>query len=275
MTLSLAAPKSIAMTDYNAMHLQGEEDEPGALAKMMRPFVDNESMDMGNDPRFFEDNVIDKRLGAFAGLGVVSGLMVDSAFSQVFESNKNFDWGTLEGWIKFSGFFLMSNVLFVNVIATYVAVAQLYHTMRLMTGGALGFEMCAAYYLNKNIVFWRHFAVKAMLTSLPVLLMSLSMKLLTRFADESQPESATKVSLEDEDTDFRPHHPHMFGCTFSAFFCFVSYAIMAIILYCIHWRHTLVFREKYKFVGGNVPFLSTRGALMRPAEARRGREPDV
>ncbi|CAK9008485.1 unnamed protein product [Durusdinium trenchii] len=37
--------------------------------------VQSESMDLQNDPRFFQANVLNKRLAAFSKLGVVSSLM--------------------------------------------------------------------------------------------------------------------------------------------------------------------------------------------------------
>lgn len=258
--------------NYSEMHLQTQEDEPSGFVSSMRPFVDCESMDVGNDPRFFQGSVVDKRLGAFAGLGVVSGLMVDAALDQVMSSSKNFDWATANGCLQFAGFVLMSMVLFANLLSTYIAVAQLYHTMRLMTGGALGFEMCAAYYLNKNIVFWRHFAVKCMLTSLPVLLASMAMKLLVKFNQDSTDSGATLISEADTESHFAPSHPHMYGCSLSGFITFIVYSIAGLCLYCVHVRHTSVFREKYAFIGSSVPFLSN-SSMMR--HDKRMKIPDV
>jgi len=75
----------------------------------------------------------------------------------------------------------MTFVLFANVIATYVGVAQIYHTYRLETAGPTGFEMATSYYLNPNIVAWRHLAVKCMLNSLPLFLVSTGIRIDVNF----------------------------------------------------------------------------------------------
>merc|ERR1719194_82466 len=49
----------------------------------------SDSMDVVNDPRFFQDNVINYRLAAFGGLSVVSGLFVQNCMDQLFDMDKN------------------------------------------------------------------------------------------------------------------------------------------------------------------------------------------
>merc|ERR1719230_2441827 len=121
--------------------------------------VHSESMHMTNDPRFFQGSVLNKRLAAFSGLSVVSGLMVGTC-SDVISMKKDMNLSTLEGNLQLLSFTIMTFVLFANIIATYVGVAQIYHTYRLETAGPTGFEMATSYYLNPNIVSWRHVAVK-------------------------------------------------------------------------------------------------------------------
>merc|ERR1719235_1092150 len=75
----------------------------------------------------------------------------------------------------------MTFVLFANIIATYVSVAQIYHTYRLETAGPTGFEMATSYYLNPNIVAWRHLAIKCMLNSLPLFMISTGLRMQIHF----------------------------------------------------------------------------------------------
>merc|ERR1711953_954148 len=88
---------------------------------------------------------------------------------------------TLEGNLQLLSFGIMTLVLFANIIATYVGVAQVYHAYRLETAGPTGFEMATSYYLNPNIVSWRHIAIKGMLHSLPLFLISTGMRIAVNF----------------------------------------------------------------------------------------------
>merc|ERR1711953_1594158 len=88
---------------------------------------------------------------------------------------------TLEGNLQLLSFGIMTLVLFANIIATYVGVAQIYHAYRLQTAGPTGFEMATSYYLNPNIVAWRHIAVKCMLWSLPLYLVSIGLRVEVNF----------------------------------------------------------------------------------------------
>merc|ERR1719424_2560003 len=140
----------------------------------------SESMDMSNHPRFFQASILNKRLAAFSGLGVVSGLMVGFTQSSV-RGLGNMDFTTLEGKLQFASFLITSIALFANIIATYVSVAQVYHVYRLESAGPTGFEMATSYYLNPNIVAWRHIAIKGMLHSLPLFLISTGMRIEINF----------------------------------------------------------------------------------------------
>merc|ERR1712113_555069 len=81
---------------------------------------------------------------------------------------------------------MLGIVLFLNLVATYVGVAQPYHTIRLMTGGPNGFEASALYYLNKNIASWRHFAVVGALLSLPLFVLSSAFRMVFKFEIENR-----------------------------------------------------------------------------------------
>merc|ERR1719263_1547661 len=81
--------------------------------------IHSESMDMSNDPRFFQGSVLNKRLAAFSSLSVVSGLMVGTS-TAVISMKKDMDLRTFDGQLHFMSFGIMTLVLFANVIATYV-----------------------------------------------------------------------------------------------------------------------------------------------------------
>merc|ERR1719352_1818301 len=91
------------------------------------------------------------------------------------------DLWTFEGQLQITSFLIMTVVLYANVLATYVGVAQVYHSFRLETAGPTGFEMAASYYLNPNIVSWRHLAIKGMLLSMPMFLISTGMRIAVNF----------------------------------------------------------------------------------------------
>merc|ERR1712014_487067 len=102
---------------------------------------------------------------------------------------KDINLSTLEGNLQLVSFSIMTFVLFANIIATYVGVAQIYHTYRLETAGPTGFEMATSYYLNPNIVSWRHIAIKGMLHSLPLFLISTGLRIEINFDRAAGPPS--------------------------------------------------------------------------------------
>jgi len=200
-------------------------------------FVQSESMDIQNDPRFFQGNIIDKRLAAFSGLSVVSGLMVGTAMDQLFGMKKDFLFD-IDGALQLVSFALLSMVLFTNMVATFVGVAQVYHTYRLVSAGPTGFEMAASYYLNKNIAFYRHYAIKMMLLSLPTSLVSIGLRL------------QVKVDL---DTKGAPPEStqglvgiRVFGVTVLGLIMWVFWTIAGILLMYIHRKHSQVFSSSYE-----------------------------
>jgi len=206
--------------------------DQSALSMMLESnnLVKSESMDITNDPRFFTDNVLDKRLAAFAGLSVVSGLMVQSAMDQAFSMRKDLNLFNIDGCFQCFGFLLMCIVLYCNMLATYVGVAQPYHTYRLMTAGPTGFESAAAYYLHKDIVAWRHLSVKLMLSSLPVFLVSSGLRFVVKF---------------DRDSSAGPHLPRRppLYVRIEGIFCCLTFVLIGLGLLHIHWRHEEIFKR--------------------------------
>jgi len=202
-------------------------------------FVRCESMDIINDPRFFSNNVLDKRLAAFSGLGVVGGLMVGTALTECFSMKKNMDLATPDGVLQFVGFLLMNLVLFANLLATYASVAQVYFMYRLMTAGPTGFEISSGFYLSPNIAFWRHAAVKSMLISLPVFLLGSAFRMLVKF-DRDMPGARETSGTIESVFQSRVYGVSVLGLSTAA-----VWVAFSILLFHVHSKHVAAFQEKY------------------------------
>lgn len=128
-------------------------------------------MELQNDPRFFQGNVIDKRLAALKSLTIVSSLMVGTSIGLLFSLKKewNFEaggWCIFTGAAQISAFLTEMCVAFMCLVALYTMCQQLYHIYRLMTSGPTGVELAGEYYLDPVVVVWRHTAVKSLLNGL-------------------------------------------------------------------------------------------------------------
>eukprot|EP00439_Symbiodinium_sp_Y106_P016370 s7757_g2.t1 len=207
------------------------------------PLTHVESMEITNDPRFFQDNVINYRLAAFAGLGVVAGLMVQNSMDHLFDMRKDMcEWYKpkhLDSTCQFIAFVLLGLVHLLNVIATYVGVAQPYHTVRLMTAGPTGFESAACYYLNKNIIAWRHFAIKGALISLPMFVASTGLRMVVKFDRENMAEPDPPENLPDT-------------CRHLGFGACSMFMFMACSVFYIHRKHFNIFDERYAQLEANL-----------------------
>jgi hypothetical protein len=215
--------------------------------------VHSESMDLSNDPRFFQGSVLNKRLAAFSSLSVVSGLMVGTS-TAVISMKKDIDLWTLDGQLQSISFGIMTVVLFANVIATYVGVAQVYHSYRLETAGPTGFEMATSYYLNPNIVSFRHLAIKGMLHSLPLYLVSTGMRIQVNF----------------DRAAVKPLPPPLWFARAIGVFYLCVYIAMGVIVWYLHQKHTAVFRERYSVAKeSELPYLKhVRGMMSTNRNAR-------
>ncbi|CAK9108013.1 unnamed protein product [Durusdinium trenchii] len=223
---------SVFQSGARYKQMMSQSTLPCTLEWMENSFglVQSESMDLQNDPRFFQANVLNKRLAAFSKLGVVSSLMVATC-THVVSMKKQLNFVTVEGWLRCLSFALMSTVLFLNIIAVYVGIAQTYHTYRLETAGPTGFEIATSYYLNANIVAWRHFAVKCLLNGLTIFLISTGIRVSVSFEELSE-EEIPKIS---------PHAAHLMGVIVLS--CFV---VGGLIMHYIHLKHQAVFRANYE-----------------------------
>jgi len=223
--------RQAADAEYAGLH-----DDLNPIMKVIEEstgLVHSESMDMNNDPRFFQGSVLNKRLAAFSSLSVVSGLMIGTC-SEVISMKKDYDIATFEGQIQLVSFSIMSLVLFANVIATYVGVAQVYHAYRLETAGPTGFEMATSYYLNPNIVSWRHIAIKAMLYSLPLFLVSTGMR----------------IEMNYDRAGEKPVPPKWATARVTGLTVLAIYVAMGLAVWYIHNKHMAVFRERYALARG-------------------------
>lgn len=214
-----------------------DEHEQGVVSSCLEGanIVRSVSMEISNDPRFFQDNVIDKRLAAFACLAVVSELMAQNAIDLGFPMKKDMGF-SIVGICQFLSFVSLSLVFFGSMLGTYVGVAQPYHTYRLMTAGPTGFEAATMYYLDRGIVAWRHLAVKLVLFSLPVFCISLGFRMVPKFVREPEEEHQVEV-------------PESLARVQGWFFL-TLYVVVGVGLLHVHWVHEATFRLRYDSIAG-------------------------
>jgi len=148
------------------------------------------TMELQNDPRFFQSNVIDKRLSALRNLTIVSSLMFSASIGQLLALKKeyNFTYNENVGWWCFSvsicqlcAFVTLVSVVFMCLIGLYTMCQQLYHIYRLMTSGPTGVELAGEYYLSHTIVAWRHTAVSNLLKGMALFVGGMGMILFVKF----------------------------------------------------------------------------------------------
>jgi hypothetical protein len=224
--------------EYEGLH--DRLDPPLQILEEKMGLVHSESMDVQNDPRFFQHTVLNKRLAAFSTLSVVSGLLVGTS-AEVISMKKDMNFWTFTGQLQIVSFLIMTAVLWANVVATYVGVAQVYHSFRLETAGPTGFEMAASYYLNPNIISWRHLAIKSMLYSLPLFLIS----------------SGMRIEVHFERAAVDPTPPTWFEARCMGLFFLAVYVFMGLTVWYAHYKHVAIFKERYEVATSQGhPFLS-------------------
>jgi len=155
--------------------------------EMGRDFEREGTAELTNDPRFFTENVIDKRLAAFEALAIVTELMSAEAVKQCFELSKDFKFvGNLfhVAVLQLIGFLLMCSVMFASTIATAVLSLQLFFTIRLMTAGPTGFDKAARFYTDKRMWIWRERAIFGVKYSLVFFILSTGFMLYVKFYTE-------------------------------------------------------------------------------------------
>jgi len=173
--------------------LNREDNCPMERGDSFLDISSNRSMQLVNDPRFMATNIIDKRLGAFDKMGVISGLLTGTALEACFRLTKYLNFGicvpaeahtVVESIVQLVSFVIMSSILFMSLYSTLVSVYQAYYTYRLMTAGANGFELARTFYLDPVMVKKRHRAVKLLGWGLLLLMISSGGMLYAKFSKE-------------------------------------------------------------------------------------------
>eukprot|EP00747_Dinoflagellata_sp_TGD_P186473 gnl/TRDRNA2_/TRDRNA2_43502_c0_seq1.p1 gnl/TRDRNA2_/TRDRNA2_43502_c0~~gnl/TRDRNA2_/TRDRNA2_43502_c0_seq1.p1 ORF type:complete len:249 (-),score=42.51 gnl/TRDRNA2_/TRDRNA2_43502_c0_seq1:79-825(-) len=219
---------------------EGFDSATGPISNFLESLevVRVESMDVSNDPRFFGGNIIDKRLKAFGGLTLINGVMVGTSIHQCFGMKKDQDFETFFGIVQAVGFVLMNLVAFMTLTSIVVLVHQMFYTTRLSTSGPSGFEIAATFYLNTNIIAFRHFAMKCMLLSLPIFLVSSGLSLFAAFHKDAQ--------YKPPEHELEGKYHDILGVVVCVGFFLASCWLMH-----IRWVHLAIFRERYEIVKMN------------------------
>lgn len=240
---AMCAPGPSQYTAMYQMPPQGAApygDEADGIVTTFGNLVRVDSMDVSNDPRFFTPNVLDKRFAAFSALSICSTLFTGTALKSCFEMEKDWDFMDVDGVMHFIGFVILNVVLFQNVLASFTSVAQIYLTYRLMTAGPTGFEIASSFYLNPNIAFWRHAAVKQMLVSLPLFLLASAFRIFVRI-DKEMPGATPPPSTMNA----RWLSARISGVSLLAIIMFCTWTLMAMLLYYVNCKHLSTFKERY------------------------------
>jgi len=253
------------------MAYQSDHEQATDLAAFIEKndLAQAQSMEIKNDPRFFQDNVINYRLSAFAGLSVVSALMVSNCMADMWDMDKNMQILTHQGQLfhpngilQLVAFCMVLAIFFANMLSIYVGVAQPYHTIRLMTAGPTGFETAASYYLNKNICAWRHVAIKYMLLSLPLYCSSMGIRLIVKF-DRSTRQASPKPAET-------PTESRIQGVLFG-----IAMVGLAWMLYNVNDLHFQVFRDRYESMARKITGNDFSTYMNRMMTGRRNDQLDV
>lgn len=224
------------MGDPLAIMFEGSHSEPS----LPRCLITCDSMDLSNDPRFFQPNVLNRRLKAFHALTIVSMIMAATALRQCFTTRKNMNFSHFSGWVHASSFGIMTGVLFLDVFSLFVLVHQLFYSYRLMTAGPSGFEVAASFYLHPAISQYRKLAVRMLLQSMSLFLFGCGLHISFLFYRD-----ATVAAVPGPgDTVILDPNVHMVFASV----VFGSWLVMACFLIHVHRKHRNIFRERYALV---------------------------
>lgn len=230
-----------------------------------------ESMEISNDPRFFTDSVIDKRLVAFGSLVVVSTLMLENSADIGFAMRKTMSLESVEGALQLLAFLILMGIVLANVVSTYVGVAQPYHSLRLATSGPAGFEASAGYYLHKDITVYRHLAVKCMLLSIPWFVMANGFRMVPKFVWDAR-DADPKEHKRSQGKGIERWISIPVMLHIESFIPTVLFLLAAIVVWCIHLQHIRIFQENYDKVwhstGMSTLLPQVRGSMHRRHNSR-------
>jgi len=239
--------------------------ENSFLWTKMAGLVRAESMNVGNDPRFFAANVMDKRLAAFKVLTIVNSLMFGTAIKQCFTLKKDMDFSKFDPMVisiaywQIAAFFLDVAISIMCLLSLYIIAHQLFYAYRLMTAGPSGFDQAAIFYLTRSITMWRHFAIKALFNGLLFFLALVSVQLLVQFykdADDKKDhfEEVVIMNLRGGHSMVAPqvtipvtHKLNMRVHVLLGYTVLGICVATAILMIYIRKQHLMVFKENYKY----------------------------
>jgi len=250
----------------SAEYDEGDWMENNWLWKATANFVRAESMDVGNDPRFFAGNVMDKRLAAFQVLTIVNSLMFGTALGQCFALKKNMDFSKVEPLIgnialwQIVSFVIAVAIAIMCLLSLYIVAHQLFYTYRLMTAGPSGFDSAAIFYLTRTITMWRHLAIKFLFNGLLGFMILVSIQLMLKFYKDAAAVPLHKydevvimnlVAGQSMNHSNVVYHVHQkLDMTVHVAMGYVSLAVCAftawVMLY-IRKAHLSVFKENYEY----------------------------
>lgn len=221
-------------SSHTGMHMMVMED-PETLA------LEREgTAELRNDPRFFAENVIEKRLTAFEAMAIVTELLSAEAVKQCFELSKDFSFtgGMLHvAIIQLLGFSLMVTTMFLATVSTAVLSLQLFFTIRLFTCGPTGFDKAARFYQDHRMWVWRERAIFGVKWGLVLFFLSTGFMLYVKFYTEGAPtiEHMTEEEKEEE------YHFHKY----IAAAVITIFIVLSGVLFRLVRIHQWVFDESY------------------------------
>eukprot|EP00933_Yihiella_yeosuensis_P053058 TRINITY_DN51222_c0_g1_i1.p1 TRINITY_DN51222_c0_g1~~TRINITY_DN51222_c0_g1_i1.p1 ORF type:complete len:252 (+),score=26.89 TRINITY_DN51222_c0_g1_i1:155-910(+) len=210
--------------------------------------------DLVNDPRFFAENVIEKRLAAFEALAIVTGIMAEEGLKLCFELQAEFNWTgpfQLMAGLQLVGFFMMCFVAFMDLLALAVFSLQLFFTIRLFTAGPTGFDKSKRFYQDNRMWLWRERALFCTKWSIVGFFASTGCLLTVKFYIEGAPE-IEKESHKMKDQEYQGHKV----------LAVVVLAVFSVITGILTWvvrEHHRVFDESYITADVVQPLMTTGG----------------
>jgi hypothetical protein len=161
---------------FNASGKPDEDDEGGLPSWFPRSMT----AEVTNDPRVFNENVIEKRFSAFEAIVVAAVLLAGSSCGALLETRESestspFTTGYLAVWLYLVCFSC-------NMVAVLILTMQYYQAYRLMTAGSTGFETCKEYYMNPSVNELRHMAAKLFFWSIPMFVIAMGVEMLHRMS---------------------------------------------------------------------------------------------
>merc|ERR1719491_1018824 len=192
--------------------------------------------DVVNDPRFYNENVLDKRLAAFEAVAIVMEIMASEAIKQCYELPADFEIvGPFYHVAIFQiiGFSIMISVLFMSTVATAVLSLQLFFAIRLMTAGPTGFDKSATFYTDTRMWRWRERAIFGVKWSIVCFFVSPGFMLYVKLYTEGAP----KKTVEHDEEEGRIGH-NIFSAA-----ALVLFLILSGILTCMVRTHQRAFDE--------------------------------